>query len=176
MRLIALTCNHCGAPLEVPKAANFVTCTYCETRLKVHTEGGAAFTETIGSIDQRTRDIAEDVEAIRAHQQLEQLDREWLMDRQRFQVRGEDGELSVPSMGVAMIGSIAVSIFGVFWIIMAINMGAPFFFPLFGVFFIVFALAGGISMTSKAKAFGQRQHEYQRHRNELQRRLRGRDE
>lgn len=175
MRLIALSCNHCGAPLEVPKSANFLTCTYCETRLKVHHEGGAAFTESLESIDQRTRDIAEDVEAIRAHQEMEQLDRDWMMDRVKYQTRSENGELSVPTAGGAIIGAVAVSIFGVFWIVMAINMGAPFFFPLFGVFFIVVALTGGFGVAAKAKAFGQRQHEYQRQRRELQRRMRDRD-
>lgn len=42
------------------------------------------------------------------------------------------------------IGSIAAALFGVFWIIMAVNMGAPTIFPLFGVIVIVMAIAQAI--------------------------------
>lgn len=42
------------------------------------------------------------------------------------------------------IGSVFVAIFGVFWTIMATNMGAPIFFTLFGVFFVITAIVQGI--------------------------------
>lgn len=41
------------------------------------------------------------------------------------------------------IGSIFAAIFGVIWICAAASMGAPWFFSLFGVFFIIMALAQG---------------------------------
>lgn len=41
-------------------------------------------------------------------------------------------------------GSVAVGVFGVFWTIMAANMGAPPFFVLFGVVFIGIAVAQAI--------------------------------
>lgn len=175
MRMIALTCDHCGAPLEVPRKAEHVTCAYCETRLKVQQGGGAFFTEKIDSIDDRTRQIAEDVSAIRANQEMAELDREWADERLRYQVRGKDSELSVPTQAGAIIGMVAVVAFGIFWIGMATRMGAPAFFPIFGVIFILVALGGGVSVMTKAKQYGQRQHEYMQHRQQLQQRLRDRD-
>ncbi|MEA4988939.1 MAG: zinc-ribbon domain-containing protein [Anaerovorax sp.] len=52
-----------------------------------------------------------------------------------------------PGRGPSMmggIGSIAVGIFGVFWTIGAVNMGAPWFFALFGVVFIIMAIVQAI--------------------------------
>ncbi len=42
------------------------------------------------------------------------------------------------------IASVAVGIFGVFWTIGAVNMGAPWFFGLFGVVFIFIAITQAI--------------------------------
>lgn len=50
-----------------------------------------------------------------------------------------------PGRGPSMMGSIAgigVAIFGVFWTIMAVQMGAPIFFVAFGVIFVVIAISG----------------------------------
>lgn len=50
-----------------------------------------------------------------------------------------------PGRGPSMMGSIAgigVAIFGVFWTIMAVQMGAPIFFAAFGVIFVVIAISG----------------------------------
>lgn len=47
-----------------------------------------------------------------------------------------------PSM-MSAAGSVFAAIFGVVWTILAISMGAPFFFPLFGIFFIVMAAVQG---------------------------------
>ena len=42
------------------------------------------------------------------------------------------------------IGSIAAIIFGIFWTIMAITMGAPIFFPLFGIVFIALGVVQAV--------------------------------
>lgn len=42
------------------------------------------------------------------------------------------------------IGSVSVVVFGIFWTIMAVSMGAPFFFPLFGVLFIVMGVVQAV--------------------------------
>lgn len=45
-----------------------------------------------------------------------------------------------PSM-MGAFGSAAVTVFGVFWTIMAMSMGAPIFFALFGIIFVVMGIA-----------------------------------
>lgn len=42
------------------------------------------------------------------------------------------------------VGAVVVSIFGIFWTVMAANMGAPFFFPQFGVVFVLLGVAQAI--------------------------------
>ncbi len=48
-----------------------------------------------------------------------------------------------PSM-MGAVGAIGAAIFGVFWIGMAISMGAPIIFPAFGVIFIGMAIAQAV--------------------------------
>ena len=48
-----------------------------------------------------------------------------------------------PSAMGAM-GSVVMGIFGVFWTITAVSMGAPAMFPFFGVIFIIIAIVQGI--------------------------------
>ena len=38
--------------------------------------------------------------------------------------------------GISFIGSVIACVFGVIWIVAAVGMGAPWFFPLFGVCFV----------------------------------------
>lgn len=48
-----------------------------------------------------------------------------------------------PSM-MGAFGSAAAAVFGVFWTIMAVNMGAPIFFALFGVIFVVMGIVQAV--------------------------------
>lgn len=48
-----------------------------------------------------------------------------------------------PSM-MGVIGAVVIVVFGIFWTIMAAQMGAPVFFPIFGVMFIIMGVAIGI--------------------------------
>src|SRR4051794_1900041 len=64
MELINLSCNKCGAPLEAPPSANFLTCSYCGSRLAVHSSGSAYYTEVLGQIDQKTTQILDRVDTL----------------------------------------------------------------------------------------------------------------
>ncbi len=52
MRVISLTCDKCRAPLEIPAKTEFVTCTYCSSRLAVQRSGNAVDTEVLESANQ----------------------------------------------------------------------------------------------------------------------------
>ena len=67
MKHIYLTCNKCGASLEVPEATRFLTCTACSSQLEVHRSGSTAYTE-----------VLEAVEPVKLDLELEKLDREWV--------------------------------------------------------------------------------------------------
>jgi LSD1 subclass zinc finger protein len=165
----SVTCNHCGAPLEAPSGARYVTCAHCGSRLEIHRTDSSVYTEVLEVLDQRTREMAEDLDAIRRQNELEQLDREWSMRREGFLVHSKNGGTNVPSVAGGVIGCIVAVVFGIFWISITASTGAPGFFPLFGVLFIVVGLFAGISSMTKASGYQQAEQEYQQRRAELMR-------
>jgi hypothetical protein len=64
VELLSLSCNKCGAPLEVPAGTNFLTCSYCKSRLAIHTSGSAFYTEVLEQIDQKTTQILDKVDTL----------------------------------------------------------------------------------------------------------------
>jgi hypothetical protein len=147
LQALSVTCNHCGAPLEVPADTRFVTCQYCGARLEIHRSGGAAYTQVLEAIDQRTRQIADDVDTIKLQNELERLDREWAAGQaQQARMNGNGRQLSPPTNWA---GGAALATFGVLWVgvclfmmVTAINEGAPTIFPLVcGGMILIFLLA-----------------------------------
>jgi LSD1 subclass zinc finger protein len=67
MEMLSMSCNKCGAPLEVPTGTNFVTCAFCKASLAIRTSGNAAYTEVLANIDRKTDEILEHVEALSKH-------------------------------------------------------------------------------------------------------------
>jgi hypothetical protein len=167
LQIADVSCNHCGAPLQLPTDTRFATCSYCGARLEVLHQGGAAYTRVLDDIDQRTRRIEAGVDELNQREQLEQLDREWSLSRDQFLVHEKNGNASLPSAGVAIFGSAFAAVFGVFWTIFALSIRAPIFFCLFGVLFVVMAIVAGITSTTKAAAYRQAESAYRRQRREL---------
>lgn len=161
METVSVTCNHCGAPLDVAEDTRFVTCGFCGSRLEVHRSGGAVYSEVLERVSRQTEQIAGDVEVIRLQNELERLDREWMMERERYMVRGKHGRTSVPSATGGVIAAVVAAGFGIFWTIIASSMDAPSFFVLFGVFFVVVAIVMGAKTVGKAGAYENAHNAYQ---------------
>lgn len=64
MELVSLSCNNCGAPLEAPKTANYLTCAHCGSRLAIQRTSTAYFTEVMGQVAENTAQIAQGVQAL----------------------------------------------------------------------------------------------------------------
>lgn len=171
VRLITLNCNECGAPLEVPDKTRFVTCGHCSSRLEIHQSGNAYYGEVLERLEQKTEHIADEVETLRIQNELERVDREWTIDRERYQMRGEHGHLYVPTKAGSIIGGVLILAFGGFWTVTAASMGAPFFFPLFGVAFIILGIFQAVRGLSKAEEYTRRRQKYQRDRRAISKRL-----
>jgi hypothetical protein len=77
MKFITLSCNQCGAPLQVSEEAKFATCRFCSAQLAIEYSPGATFTRVLEVLCRQTADTARDLEAVKLHQELEQLDRNW---------------------------------------------------------------------------------------------------
>lgn len=177
MELTQVSCNGCGAALQVPEGARFVTCRYCNASLEIKRTDSAIYTETLNRIDQRTAEMAEDLDAIRHAQEIERLDREWADRREGFMRRSKNGITREPTVAGGIAAIIITGAFGLFWTIMAFSMtsgaaahGAPSavaIFPCFGVVFIAAGVITGITSISKALRYQQAQRDFQRQREEL---------
>lgn len=61
MELETLSCNNCGAPLQVPENANFVSCAQCGSQLAVKRNESARYTEVLQRLDTRTTEMAREL-------------------------------------------------------------------------------------------------------------------
>jgi LSD1 subclass zinc finger protein len=119
MELVRLACDGCGADLELPRDARFVTCRFCDARLEVRRTESAAFTrvrEAVERVERRTAKLSKEVRGLRAEnrvlaleKQLDDVDRAWDEREGALMNRHRDGSSSVPSrltaqgIGVAVV-------------------------------------------------------------------------
>ena len=169
---VSVACNNCGASLEIGESTRFVTCTYCGSSLEVHRTGAAAYTEVLHAIHKNTERIAEDVEVIKQQNELEALDREWMIQRESLMTTNKNGSRSVPSATGSLIGGGVMAVFGIVWTAMASSHDAPGFFPLFGIVFVAVAIGMAIYGFHQAGVYQQAEQAYLRRREEILRRQR----
>ena len=176
METVALTCNNCGASLEVQESIRFVTCNYCKSRLEIKRSESACFTQVLEEVRDDVHDMAEDLETIRLQNELERIDREWDMEREGYMIHTKHGKVSPESGGGAgaIIGGIIAIVFGIFWISMTSKMGAPGIFPLFGLVFIGIAVVSIASGASKSQTYSSAKQKYQARRRVAERDLQDR--
>ncbi len=162
MRVIRLVCNNCGGALEVSKKARFVTCMFCNTALSIQKSEGAAYTETLEKIEERTETIAEDVETLKVQNELQRLDREWDNERQGLMMRNRNGHESVPTQVGAVLVLLFMAGMALAMFILAPQAGVP---PaarsLISVFMLVFGVVMAVTMVSKAKRYQEARRRYE---------------
>lgn len=171
MKLESLNCNHCGAPLEVPETANFVTCNHCEAKLAIRRTASTTFTEQLGQIEAKQDRLLEKVTSLQRQNRLAQIDRQWDRDREKLLIADKHGNRHEPNATMAVMGGVVVVVFGLFWTVTAANLesrsplgGSPFPVPfaLFGVIFIFVGLATAVYQFTKAGDFRAAKRRYQR--------------
>jgi hypothetical protein len=111
--------------------------------------------------------VADHLEQIRWQNELEQLDREWEMERRNYLVSDKYGRTSIPTEGGSLAGALVIGGFGLAWSIGAASIGAPGIFPLFGILFIVFGVWSCIVSFGKAGDHQEALARYQKRRAEL---------
>jgi len=185
METVPVSCNHCGASLQVPEWARFVTCRYCNSQLEIKRTESTITTEVLARIDQNTAAMAEDLHALRQESELERLDREWGQRQAALFMRDKYGNTSRPNAASGIVVAVIMGGFGVVWTIIAsvisgtISAGAhaagapapfsmlPCVFPLFGLFFIAMAVGICIKTAGKARQYEREEALYQAKRAEL---------
>ena len=163
METISVSCNNCGAPLECPNSTKFITCKYCNSRLKIQESGGAIYSEVLEEV----REISDDVETIKWQNELERVDREWSLKRQQFLITNKNGHTSEPGSNGAggIIGGILAIIFCIFFMSGSSSMGAPAIFNLFPVVMIIIIIFGMIKGSSNNDAYQRAKTEFEQERN-----------
>lgn len=97
MTLLSVSCNHCGAPLEISEETKFVTCRHCHRQLAVKHSDSSVFTEVLTQLAERTAGMADDLKIIQLQNDLERLDREWEAESREYLVEEKNGHTSRPS-------------------------------------------------------------------------------
>lgn len=171
MQVERLICGSCGAPLEVPQGANFVTCNHCATSLAIRRTESTTFTEQLADLAEKTEELSDRVDDLAASSELSAIDREWQLERESLLVSDKHGNKHVPTKNASVMGGIGIAVFGCFWTAMAIgitsmapNIGpfgiAKVAFPAFGVLFVVGGIATSMHTYKRAERYERAERRY----------------
>lgn len=155
MKVLDLSCNRCGASLDVPEKVNFVTCTFCGTKLKIERSGAAAYTEAL-------EQIADDLKVLRRQAEVDRLDRRWHMRRDELLVSDKEGRRHVPTKAGTTAGVVFVVVAGLAWMAFASQLHAG--FALFGLVFIAFGVMAAMQQMRRADEYARERATYERER------------
>ena len=107
MKLLSLNCNQCGATLLVPEFIRFLTCSYCQRKLKVVESGGAFFTNVLEHLDVQASGVRYDLRFERLHEELDRLDKAQHLKEATQDVTGRNTGGTVLSFAfLGMMGSL----------------------------------------------------------------------
>ncbi len=164
MKMFALTCSQCHAPLDFPAESKNIKCEYCGTAIHISTPS-----ENVKS-ENKPVDESEEIKSVR--QEIDKLDREWEQFRSQFLTKGEDGEYEVPDqkailhtmvgmkyIGIVIAGFVMVGFFSTFSSIFfshrpSFSHPSPlFFFSPILIFLVMAAIMFGYWNLSRKKMF-----------------------
>jgi LSD1 subclass zinc finger protein len=143
--LETLACNNCGAQLQVPSGANYVTCAHCNSQLVVRRDPTVTYTQKLDQIDRRTEQMAEDIAHLRRHTEREQLADE----AKKWPRNPSPGEKVFGMIFGLLFGGFFV-VFGLFFAVSSTGAGAPIIFPIAGGFFAMIGVLVGVSVIMRA--------------------------
>jgi len=161
----SITCNHCGAPLQIPSGTNYITCTHCGSNLAVRRNASVVFTETIDKLSSTTEQLASQVARLERNQKLDSLDRNWQAHQKRYMITDSEGRQRLPDETMAIMGGVVAVVFGCFWTAFAYSMSPM--FSLFGLVFIAFGIGTSMIYVKKARQLKKAEARYRRERDKL---------
>ncbi len=166
MRVVTLRCANCGAPLSVRHKVRFVRCNFCDSQLEIHREDSATYSTATQEVrEARVAKLQKSVERLQLGNQLEQLDREWLMRQEEFLTSGKRGEKCRASMtggvisivlGVSGAGVGLIALLGGVGMCLCISLPVS-----------IVLIANGIHMLATADRYQQALAEYKGRRSDL---------
>ncbi len=172
MDLQRLTCDACGANLDVPDGVQFVNCRHCGASLQVQRTESVVYTKVLEAIQENTDRVRQNTELLRLQGQLAQLDRDWDRVSKSLMMQGKHGGSYVPTRTSAVVMGTVMPGFGLFWLVATTNAGAPAFFSGFGVLVIGLAVCMSIWTFVKACEYNDCQARYEQERSALMNQMR----
>ena len=166
MQLETLTCNSCGAPLQVPESTNYLKCNHCSAELAVRRTNDATFTEQLHKLVEHTEQLSEQIDELTTLNEIAALDRRWDMQRESFMVQDKHGKRYLPTEGRSLAMGVFTTAGGAIWMAVALGQGAG-SFAMFGLLFIGFGIAASLWGFKKAGEFRRARRRYRRQRREL---------
>lgn len=150
MQLETITCNNCGAPLEIPDTANFVSCNHCASQLAIRRTGSTTYTEQLEQIEGNQDEMLDRLERIEREQKLAALDRGWEQAKRDDMITDKNGREHLPTGSGVIFGTVffvvfvfKIALFGIVWTFIAGAIFPP--MALFGIFFVAIAILMGIA-------------------------------
>jgi hypothetical protein len=115
MTLVPVSCQNCGASLEVGESTRYVTCQFCQTQLAVQNTGTAIFTELARDLTAKTQLMADELEELRIRNQILQLEQEWLVERDGLMLRTKRGRAVEPTFVSAWLTGLLLLVVAFFF-------------------------------------------------------------
>lgn len=116
MKVTALACNNCGAPIDVPDSTSYATCSHCGANLAIHRNATACYTEAVNKLNKAAKVLDGRVQNVLHQQRLHTLDRQWEQERRGFMMENQHGGLQAPPTRLqAILFSIALVVFCGIW-------------------------------------------------------------
>ena len=118
MKLLTLSCQHCGAPLETPLRTKRLKCVFCGAWLQIQWIGSAA--STVAETESVSPFPAEiSAKQQKAARRIARLDRKWVEYRECWRDRRHSGQLKMPSQAWPILGGAVVVMYSAGFAIVA---------------------------------------------------------
>ena len=120
MQIKSLKCNSCGADLKVNPKIRYFTCAHCGSSLMLKQSGSVYFTQLAEDIRDNTDELVEHSEKLLIEKEVERLDREWLVEREKYKVSNSNGASYYPKENTSksnLSGFIMIALVLIFGII-----------------------------------------------------------
>lgn len=159
-----VNCDNCGAPLQIESGTRFVTCSHCQSSLRVeHTTDGATFTRKLEELKARVEKQEEGVEVLRLRKELERLNNAWVRVQQQRMLN----PTRLPWPAAIIIAGV-----GLFVTMMAISNGFTVPFAFVGLAITVGAISAGVYTQLNSKRPDRVYEAYHRDRTQIEEQLR----
>lgn len=113
MKLLTLSCQQCGAPLEVRAKARQFRCLYCGSAVHLYWADSAAQPKDPDDAGSRNFERIKSPELMRIETEIAQLDEAWIRTRTQFMLPGHDGQLIVPDKNKILTASTTGAVAGI---------------------------------------------------------------